>query len=227
VLADALHAAGDGDTTELGHLLGPMAVRYIVMVRAAAPADDAAVRPLPPQLVRTMATQVDLRRVESDPAVIVYENAAWAPIRASLGPEAASAAAGRGLGAAARAEVGGSPVALPGSSAAFRVRGNVTPGPLLLAETASPRWSLQVDGRPAVRRRAFGWANLFAPARAGRGVLRYRTSPLHWAAQVLEVALWAVLGALALRNWIDRRRRAVPVSARTGPAGRERRAGRP
>ncbi|HUQ40265.1 MAG TPA: glycosyltransferase [Acidimicrobiales bacterium] len=225
VLSDALHAAADGGTTELGHLMGPMAVRYVVLVQAAAPGGDAAVRTLPPRLVRTMATQVDLRRVESDPAVVVYENAAWAPLRAGLGPDAATAAGGRGLRSAARAELAGSPVVLPGRSGPFGIRGRVAPGPLLLSETASPRWRLAVDGRTSVRRRAFGWANLFEPERAGRGVLRFHTSPLHWAAHVLQVALWAVLASLAARNWLDRRRRASP-GARPVP-DRERRMGRP
>ena len=78
-VADAVDLALGGETTKLGSLLAPGAVRYLVVPSRAAPVRDR-MRPLPPPVgvVPALDAQLDLRQLESDESVRVYENAAWA-----------------------------------------------------------------------------------------------------------------------------------------------------
>jgi GT2 family glycosyltransferase len=192
LIGDALDTARRGRTTRLGHLLAPMAVRYVVIPTATAP--GARHRLLPPaaDLQPALAAQLDLRRIETDPAEVVYENAAWMPGRAALDDKAAKAADGEGLEDAVRADLTGARPALPSASSATSFSGRVDrPGDLYLAESSSPRWRLRVGGHTAERRRAFGWANAFTADDTGAATLRYRTSLVRWLGLLIEVALWA------------------------------------
>jgi GT2 family glycosyltransferase len=183
LLADALDVARAGGTTRLGHLLGPTAVRYIVVPLRAAPSADRLLPPHP-DVLPALAAQLDLKRVDTDPAIVVYENAAWAPARA-LVPDGADVTATDPV----RVELGGSKPVLAQSNS-----GPVPePGTVLVSEASSPRWRLRVAGADADRRRAFGWANAFDVTQAGNATLRYRTSPLRWLAIAIEAALWVGL----------------------------------
>ena len=91
LLADAVLLARDGSTNRLGRLLAPMAVRYVAVPSRLAPDGDGAVpRPVPAGLVRALGAQLDLRRVDTDPALLLYENTAWVPGRATLTGDAAA-----------------------------------------------------------------------------------------------------------------------------------------
>jgi hypothetical protein len=198
LIPDAVNLARGRQTTRLGHLLAPMAVRYIV-IPAGAVGGDAA-RPL----TAAMAFQVDMRQLQADDDVIVYENAAWAPARARLLPNAASASRGSGLDAARGAELAGSKPVLPRERSPFRFTGPLNDGDqILLSEASSPGWQLTVGGHGADRTKAFGWANSYDVGRGGRATLRYHTSPFRYVAIALEVVLWGV----ALRALLDLRRR--------------------
>jgi GT2 family glycosyltransferase len=193
LLAEAVGVAVEGRTTRLGHLLAPMAVRYVVVPLRAAPLRQRT--PLlapPPALVEALRNQVDLRRVDSDGALILYENVAWAPALAALDPESAAASAQSGLVAAQGAELSRATPVLGVRSGPTDFSGPVPAGAIELAEAASDRWSMRVDGRQARRRPAFGWANTFTVAEAGRATLSYRTSPTRRGALTLEALLWAV-----------------------------------
>jgi hypothetical protein len=79
LVADALAVARAGETTRLGRLLGPFGVRYIAVPREAAPANLSNVRSQPPRgLLDALAAQVDLRQIQTDEALVLFENAAWA-----------------------------------------------------------------------------------------------------------------------------------------------------
>lgn len=206
LVGDALRLAAEGRTERLGRLLGPLGVRYLVLAEQAAPARDETLhRPLPPGLVATVGQQLDLRRIDVDPALVIYENAAWLPVRAALGQDAAVDAPEL-FPAAVRQDLSASaPVLGQGSHARFR--GEVPAGRLYVAETSSPRWQLRTDGQGAEREEALGWANVFTVDEAGPATLRYRTSPLRWLAVAGQAALWFLVLRLALRGPQSVRRR--------------------
>ena len=181
LLADALEVARDGETTRLGALLAPMGVRYIAVPRASAPVQRAAVRAEPPVgLIDALGGQVDLRLVQTDDSIVLFENAAWEPIRA----------------------VGSQPILEPGSSV-VRSSGPVVAGDATVAESYSDRWRLEVGGDSVAHTKAHGWANGFALAAPGEGTLRYRTAPLRYVLLVVELVLWV----LAIRMCIIAMRR--------------------
>jgi GT2 family glycosyltransferase len=196
LVADALRAAATGGTDRLGRALGVLGIRYVVLADRAAPAREGTThRPLPAGLTATVARQLDLRRIDIDPATDLYENTAWVPVRAQVPDDA---------------DLSGSPLRAPdlaGSSRAVPVEGRFPAGTVYLAQSSSSGWSLEVDGEGAERSRAFGWANAFDVADAGEGELRYRTSPLRWLAVLLQVVLWAVAIAFATGRLPRERRR--------------------
>jgi GT2 family glycosyltransferase len=198
LIPDAVNLARGRQTTRLGHLLGPMAVRYVVIPVGTVGGEAAR------SLTAAMAFQVDLRQLQSDRDVIVYENAAWAPARARLSPSAGDASRGSGLDAARGAELAGSPPVLPRERSPFRFTGPLRGGDqVLLSEASSPGWQLSAGGERAERSKAFGWANSFSVGRGGRATLRFHTSPFRYVAIVLELVLWGVV----VRSLLDQRRR--------------------
>lgn len=208
LLADAVDLARRGETSRLGHLLGPMAVRYVVVPLRAAPARERTpLLPPPPDVPASLAAQVDLKLIQSDDALIVYENEAWVPSPALLPPPAAVATRRSGLHSSGSTDLAGSAPALSPPRSPTRFEGRLSDGDaLLLSEAASPRWQLQVSGRTADRTKAFGWANAFWPSTTGPAVLRYRASTARSAALVLEAALWF----LAVRTVVRQRRSRDP-----------------
>jgi hypothetical protein len=204
LLADALQVARRGETSRLGHLLAPLGVRYVAVPLAVA---AGAAKPAPPaDVLAALRAQIDLKLISSDSSLVVYENAAWAPIRNVL-PAGAVAASHRAGPDAART------IELTGAAAALRVERRPTEftgtvpaaGEVAVAEAYSSRWSLSTGGRHAPHRKAFGWSNAFTVAAKGPGTLRYRTPPVRYAALLLELALWAFALRFALAGIRERR----------------------
>jgi GT2 family glycosyltransferase len=195
LVAEALRLAAAGGTERLGRMLGALGIRYLVLAEQLAPARTGADRqPLPAGLPATVARQLDLRRIQVDPALIVYENTAWVPVRAQLTGAAAAAVAGSGgLAVAAANDLAAG--ATPLGAQADR-------GTVYLAEPSSSRWQVRVGGHGVERARALGWANRFDVAAAGPVSVRYRTSPLRWLAVLAQLGLW--VGAIV---FLVRRRR--------------------
>ncbi len=218
-IAEVLRVAQDGGTARLGRLLAPMAVRYIVVPIQTAPRDDVAPTPgIPPALTRALGSQLDLRLLPADATLAVYENTAWGPGRALL-PEALAAGVPEPLGGGANL-AGGQPVL--GQGGPVRFRGPVPgAGTVLLAETPSPRWSLEVGGRGSDRSRAFGVANAFDVGRPGEGRLRFNTPILRYGLVLLQLALWVGL----IRYLVVTRPRKAVAGRPDEPASR--RAGEP
>ena len=121
--------------------------------------------------------QVDLRTVQADAALTVYENAAWAPERAVL-PSAAIAASRSASPEAAQAAplAGARPVLVSGSDRPLHAA--VLPGPadVVVSATATGAGNCRsaADRRPSVRPSGGPWPSP-SPARGGNGVLRFRT----------------------------------------------------
>jgi hypothetical protein len=208
----AIGQAERGDTSRLGRLLAPMAVRYLVLPRQLAAGDAGGPqRPPPAALTRGLASQLDLRLLPSDPAAIVYENTAWGPARASTVAAKVPVDPPSSLDSGADLS-GGRPV-LPGRGP-VQFAGNLpSGGQVLVSEAPSPGWQLSVAGKASPRTPAFGVANAYQVTGAGHGVLHYRTPPFRYALVALGIALW--LGALQV---LIRLRRRLAPRAPAGPA---------
>ncbi len=202
-------------TTKFGHLLAPMAVRYVVVPSHNAPAGAGGVAvPTPNTLLSGLSLQTDLEVVNADPNYTVYQNAAWAPLRAVLPPAAVPVAAAGAAGTRALQETdlsGALPVLNDGSPT--RASGPVPAGATVyVGETRQSGWRLSVGGTEIRPQAAFGWGMSFAvPAgsagtgsSAGPATLRLPPSAGLRTAQVLEILLWGVALAVAA---IDLRRR--------------------
>jgi hypothetical protein len=205
LLADALGVARRGETSRLGHLLAPLGVRYVaVPLRAGPIRSDAPRLPAPIDLLDALRAQIDLKLIDTDPAIVVYENAAWAPSVSVLPPAALEPSRGSGPESARTTELAGAPPALE-ATGPFRYEG-AWPGPeLLFSESYSSRWRFTVDGDAAAHRKAFGWSNAYSEAAGDKGVLAYRTSPVRYAGLVLQGVLWFVAARLVLQGMRRRR----------------------
>ena len=212
LLRRAVTLARRGQTTDLGHLLAPMGVRYIAVVESPGPLDEAPSqrRPIPPDLHGGLESQLDLRRVDRSVALTVYENDAWAPLRIRLPDGATAAAQSNDWTTANRASLHGATPVLPGGHGPGSFDGPLPAGAdIEVAEAPSAHWRLSVDGHRAPRQAAFGSANLFTTATSGQGSLRYAT-PLGWhLTQAAEGLAWvAAVGVVIVARRRPRRRRA-------------------
>lgn len=212
LLARAVTAARSGDTTRLGHLLAPLAVRYVVVASGTAPVvpgqPPPAALPPPPGLVSAIQAQDDLRHIDAVGGLKVFENRAWAPERTALSSAVAASVAGSSTQAESATLAGSAPV-LPGRPGTTTFEGRVPKALLYWSSAYSPRWVLNGPGETVLRpKRAFGWANAYDVPTSGVGTLSYRTPATRYLAIAVEVVLWAVaLAALARRRRGRRQRR--------------------
>ena len=187
LIPDAIGAARRGDTTQLGHLLAPMAVRYLVVTGRLAPGRIRAPRtPVPTVVSQAFAAQVDFKLVPSDPSVVVYENTAWGAGRAVLDRGVSLRPTSRG------ADLSGSRPVLRRERSPARFRGRVPGDATVFLSDNADGWKLSVSGKGTRRGTAFGWARSFRVNRGGQATLHFSTSPLRYGALALELALWAV-----------------------------------
>lgn len=211
LVADALRLAARGDTERLGRLLGPFGVRFVILAARAAPTTSRTEeRRLPEGLTAAVARQLDLRRVEIDPSLVLYENTEWVPITA-MATAVGSRSFLRG-DRALRVPVGvdfgnAFDAALDDRTGYTSYRGGVPDSSVYLAESSSTRWRLRVDGRSVSRSRALGWANVFDVRDPGQATLTYRTSALRWLGVALQLVLWVLVVALVVLT----RRREVRI----------------
>jgi GT2 family glycosyltransferase len=214
VLASDLRLAEGRLTTKLGHLLAPLAVRYLVIPNHNGPGGSGAVsEPVPGALLNGMLLQTDLQVLNVDPDYVVYLNSAWAPGRAVL-PPSASRVAAAGLVAGSRVL---QQTDLSGSTAVFN-RGHgrrtivgaarLAPGSTVyVSATRDSSWRLHVAGASIASRPAFGWAMRFTVPPTAAGATATLQAPPSWTtrlAQIVGIVLWAVAIGVAA---IDLRRR--------------------
>ena len=209
LVADAVRTAADRRTDRLGRLLAPFGVRYVVLAQQAAPSRSGArAAPLPPGLVRTVGQQLDLRRLDIDEAVLVWENAAWAPTRRT------GTGGTGGLDDAATTDLTQARPALEERKGTASFAGDVPVEELTAAYAADAGWTLTVDGAEAQRADS-GWASSFVAPATGEGTLRFETSPLRWLIVFVQALLW--LGAIAAA-WRTRRPRTTSLLPDPGPS---------
>lgn len=214
LLGQDVTLARRGLTTRLGHLLAPMAIRYIVVPTQLAPGPGAPSRPPPGDVSRVLGSQEDLLQLPGSPSLLVFSNVAWAPERALLSPSAAAASRAVGPSSALAAELAGSRPVLPGRAGASSYHGFVPAGTVAVSSTASSRWVLSGPGGVAPARPAFDFASSYQVDRSGTMTLAYHTSPGYLAAIAGQGLLWA----LAVFALIGSRRGGRP-SSRTLPPG--------
>lgn len=200
LIADALHVAGRRQTARLGRLLAPMGIQYIVVPLQIAPVPFTDVQHAPPATITdALAGQLDLERVEVNPGVIVYRNAAFVPERALLSRDGAQVVASPTLAAAAGADLSSAKPVLRHRAGASRFTGPIpSPGTVYVASASSSRWQLTSGGQAARRDKALGWANRFTVERAGDATLRYRTPLVRYLLLLAQVLLWVV----AVQVWV-------------------------
>ncbi len=198
-----LALATDGLTGQLGHLLGPLGVRYLVVPRFDAPSGSGAEPvPVPRALVDGLDRQTDLEQVGSDPHYLVYSNAAWVPVRAEV-PGGVGLPARVSPGELVAADLVATRAALSGGPVG--ARGEVSSGErIYVSATFSPGWRLLVDHHTLRPSRALdvGMSWTVPPGVSGPAVLQPGGAPLRRGLQWLVVVLWALAVAA---TWAARR----------------------
>jgi GT2 family glycosyltransferase len=233
-LGQALGLAAGGQTSRLGRVLAPMAVQYVAVPRALAPAGAAeraagasgapgsaapASAGAVDGLIGVLDGQLDLQRIAVDDALALYRNVAFAPLRATgIDP---SALAETSVAAMQRFDLSAAAPALVESDGDGRTsRGPVPEGETVVqAWSASDRWVLVVDGRKAEHTDAYGWADAFATpdgADGGEAVLSYRTPPVRYVLIVVQGAFWTLALLVAIRMRFGSEARSPSPSPRDG-----------
>lgn len=195
-LGDTIRSAIDGDTNRLGERLGTMGIRYLVVPLQLAPDADERLEPSLP-LTSALEDQLDLARIDLTGSLVVYENAAWVPVPATVHAAETGVDDEAAIGDAARLS-GAIPALEPSGFAEFS--GEAGDGTLMyLASDYSSRWKLEVDGSGQAHRRALGWANGYAVADEGSATLSYRTSPTRYGLLLVQAVLWLAVIVLVIR----------------------------
>jgi GT2 family glycosyltransferase len=186
VANDAIGLLANQQTARFGHLVATMGVRYVALVRRAAPNGGTA-RAFDPAISSSLGEQLDLAIVQSEPDMLLYENKAWAATRSVVPASTPIAArADNATEAALRTEL----------ERAVPVRGTMrssqlpSAGTFLFGEAHDGRWKATVDGKDLPHRRAFGWSNAYTSPGRATADLRFHggvTRPLLLA---LETVLW-------------------------------------
>ena len=202
----------EGETTALGRLLAPLAVRYVVV-----PTGPEAVPQLD-QLLGQLAQQVDLVPVGTDPSYRVFENAAWAPLFSVLAPDVTLPAATGTWAVAsslqsldlsadqplATTSSGGRPLTVSPVAPTARAP---TSGParpeVVLGAVPEGTWQLRAGGQKVADQTVFGWASAWALPAGTRTVTVTRESSL---GQHLIDVVMLVIWALALWAAVSRLR---------------------
>ena len=202
-VAAYLRLAEAHDTVQLGALLAPYAVRYVVVVDSLAPEIPGYQSPLsdpaPPGLAAALGAQDDLRQVPGQGGMAVYVDDAALPEWAAHTEPVSSDGASPSL-------VGWVPAFTVSPSATSATR--VAPaGALVVGRAPAAAWQLLLPpAAPVPAYQAFGYAARFDLALPGPVTVRFRGSWAHGAEVAAEVVAWLVVAALLVgrRRWLPR-----------------------
>lgn len=208
---DALEAAIADRTERLGHMLGPLAVRYIAVPLANGPGQvvprqaQGAEDPPVPTLVRALSRQIDLAELSVDPGLLLLENRAWVPAGALVTGETAQAVVDAERRDAVRLDVdvarpvGRSPrapdVVVPED------RRDLVEGLFILGEAYDEDWRVTSAGALRPHARAFGLVNAFSVEDVERISVSHQGQLLRYGALGVEAAIWV----LVMVDWRRRR----------------------
>jgi GT2 family glycosyltransferase len=221
VVDTAIELARDGRTNRLGRLLGPAGVRWVALPSTQGPGGGSPPVALPGWR-RALDGQLDLARLKTGRGLVLYENLAWVPLRASLsGRDAAAVPVGRRD--PSRAALGADLSAaepLPADAAA-------APGVVLWGEAYDTAWEATATGGQgtdgALRHfRAFGWENGYRVTSKGSVALSFADQWQRWAMLGASLVIWLFV----LWRWWRTRVRSVRPRAESIRERREARARR-
>ncbi|MBK5223747.1 MAG: glycosyltransferase family 2 protein [Acidimicrobiia bacterium] len=222
-LPSALDLAISLDTTRLGRILAPMGVRYLVVVDRSAPAPYGGTSaPVPDEITAALEQQLDLVRIDVNPVLSVYRNAAWSPMFSVVPddtiPEAPEVAMPDGMRQAARLRLSdeAGPLGMDGPSSAS---GEVPSGSeILIGSAPSTGWRADVDGDRVPTRPVLGWTSAAVVDEGGRASIAWVTPVVHRAALAGQIAAALVVVAVMYLTRAEqrelRRRRRTPRRGR-------------
>ena len=166
---------------------------------------------------RALDGQLDLARLETGRGLVLYENLAWIPLRASVsGRDAATVPAGpRDPTRAALGADLSAATPLPTGAAA-------RPGVVLWGEAFDPAWEATAGGSQLRHFRAFGWENGYRATTRSPVSIAFADQWQRWALLGVALLIWLFV---AWRWWRTRTRfeRALPDASRRQREERARR----
>jgi GT2 family glycosyltransferase len=205
VVDHAIELAEGGLTTRLGQLLAPAGVRYVVLPSSQG-TGGGAIAPPPARLRNALGQQLDLARLRSAAGLVLYENLAYVPIRASVtGSEARTVPVGKVDPARAALSANLTNAEPVGSDP-------VPVGRILWGEAFSNDWQATSANVNLRHDKTFDWANGFALPRRGRVSITDTSQWQRWALLGVSLLIWL---AVIWRWW---RTRARPAWTNRAPA---------
>lgn len=200
-LTRAVRAALNGETSRLGRLLAPMGIRYIVVINRPAPQPFASAEvPMPTPALAALREQLDLREVEINPGVVLFQTAGPWPLRSNVTDLNLPGSGAPTLEDQLSNTWAAPPAVLgtnPGTkfSATLRAKQQIAQ-----SVTADPAWQMKLPSGEAKRTDLFGWSQQFATGAGGAVTLEWVTPISLRALQLLQVLGLLGLVVLAIRN---------------------------
>lgn len=182
VVDRALGLASSGRTDRLGRMLAPMGVRYVVIPSTQGRGGGAAADP-PVALRRAMAQQLDLARLSASHGVVLYENLAFAPIRAAVPPPRLPLDSRRPNRAALHTDL----------TRAVPLADPAPVGTVLWGEAYDSQWKATGNGSTLHHQQPFGWANGYAVDRKAAVSIAYEAQWTRWAMLAGALVLWLLV----------------------------------
>jgi hypothetical protein len=214
VIDRALVLAESGRTNRLGRMLAPMGVRYVV-VPSTQGRGGGAIRDTSVALRRAMAQQLDLARLRSSRGLVLYENVAYSPIRASVSPPALPVDSRRPNRAALTTDLTRA-VPLPS-------RGATAAGTAFWGEAYDSEWKATGDGDALRHQESFGWANGFVVDQRATVSIAYEAQWVRWAMLGGALIIWL----LVIWRWRRTRVRRDPSTRAVAARQRRERVSKP
>lgn len=196
----AMYGIVRGQTARAGRLLAPLAVRFVVVpiIDGAESTRDAPIA-APRGLVDALSRQLDLRRRYSSPDLVIFENAAWVPMRSMLTEQGAEASSSAGIASMITADLAGASPVFASPRPVVDVTDSLTAGTLHVSVPYSLSWKVRdANGVEVPVRPAFGLTNAYDISADGSYTLSYDTNVLHLLAVAVQCAVWVTLAWLAI-----------------------------
>jgi len=221
----ALHAIIGRETVRGGRLLAPLAVRYVVVPQI--DGGESTIEnplPLPEGLLAALSTQLDFRRVYLASDLVIYENMAWVPSLSVLDENSSALSKQAGdevlLSSALQSTM---PIARIDDITS--VMTEVGESTVYLAVPYSDRLRLEVAGKDAQPRVAFGGTTAFDVGDGGQATLKYSTPISQYVFVVIQSLLWLLvilavfdIGRIQRRISQARNREVIVVGDQDSPA---------
>ena len=221
----ALHAIIGRKTVRGGRLLAPLAVRYVVVPQI--DGGESTIEkplPLPEGLLAALSTQLDFRRVYLASDLVIYENMAWVPSLSVLDENSSALSKQAGdevlLSSALQSTM---PIARIDDITS--VMTEVGESTVYLAVPYSDRLRLEVAGKDAQPRVAFGGTTAFDVGDGGQATLKYSTPISQYVFVVIQSLLWLLvilavfdIGRIQRRISQARNREVIVVGDQDSPA---------